>query len=82
MPAEVSLFFLRLIHSNLGMPLKALAGMLVILLPGNYNFVVNRETENVDRLSVKSMDCTLCNVEIVLFYYYSLGVFKKNSNVS
>lgn len=36
MPAEVSLFFLRLIHSNLGMPLKASAGMLVMLLPGGY----------------------------------------------
>lgn len=36
MPAEVSLFFLRLIHSNLGMPLKASAGMLVMLLPGCY----------------------------------------------
>lgn len=37
----MSLFFLRLIHSNLGMPLKALAGTLVILLPGNYNVKVN-----------------------------------------
>lgn len=66
MPAEVSLFFLRLIHSNLGMPLKALAGMLVILLPGDYNLVVNHEPENVDRLSVNSIDCTLRNVETVL----------------
>lgn len=66
MPAEVSLFFLRLIHSNLGMPLKALAGMLVILLPGDYNLVVSHETENVDRLSVNSIDCTLCNVETLL----------------
>lgn len=66
MPAEVSLFFLRLIHSNLGMPLKALAGMLVILLPGDHNLVVNHETENVDRLCVNSIDCTLRNVETVL----------------
>lgn len=66
MPAEVSLFFLRLIHSNLGMPLKALAGMLVILLPGDYNLVFNHETENVDRLSGNSIDYTLCSVGTVL----------------
>lgn len=33
MPAEFSLFFLRLIHSRLGMPLKAPSGMLLMLLP-------------------------------------------------
>lgn len=32
-PAEVSLFFFKLIHSRLGMPLKASAGMLLMLLP-------------------------------------------------
>lgn len=66
MPAEVSLFFLRLIHSNLGMPLKALAGMLVILLPGDYNLVFNHETENVDRLSGNSIDYNFCSVGTVL----------------
>lgn len=33
MPGEVSWFFRRLIHSRLGIPLKACAGMLLMLLP-------------------------------------------------
>lgn len=36
-PAEVSLFFFRLIHSRLGMPLKAPAGMVLMLLPAGRN---------------------------------------------
>lgn len=45
---EVSWFFLRLIHSRFGMPLKASAGMLLMLLPAGQKSFYYQINEQFD----------------------------------